>query len=113
MVTSRTETFPEGNLTKLLPKKGHVLAALDSNQQNPYETVRQRGDHSYAVGRDGSTWNQMSHYLMTALTPEILALLGDPPDYSKLGEILKEHPEMLGKLQENMQKLVKEGKIPG
>ena len=89
-----------------------MIAALDADKEHPYETVRQRSDNSYAVGRYGSSFNNFNNYMMMALTPEMLALLGNPPDYSKLGKLLKEHPEMLKKLQENMHKLVQEGKVP-
>ena len=102
---------PKGQDANVTAEKD-MIAALEGNKENPYETVQQRGDNSYAVGRYGNTWNQFNNYMMMALTPEMLALLGNPPDYSKLGQLLKEHPEFLKKIQANLHKLEKDGKIP-
>jgi hypothetical protein len=102
---------PKGQDANITAEKD-MIAALEGSKENPYETVQQRGDNSYAIGRYGNTWNQFNNYMMMALTPEMLALLGNPPDYSKLGELLKEHPEFLKKMQENLHKLEKEGKVP-
>jgi hypothetical protein len=41
-------------------------------------------------------------FLMGFLSPELLALLGDPPDWSKLSEILAEHPELRQQYQQSM-----------
>jgi hypothetical protein len=102
---------PQGQDANVTAEKD-MIAALEGNKDNPYETVQQRGDNSYAVGRYGNTWNQFNNYMMMALTPEMLALLGNPPDYSKLGKLLKEHPEFLKKIQANLHDLEKAGKVP-
>jgi hypothetical protein len=102
---------PKGQDANITAEKD-MIAALEGSRENPYETVQQRGDNSYAVGRYGASWNQFNNYFRLALTPEMLALLGNPPDYSKLGKLLKEHPEFLKQMQTNLHKLEKDGKIP-
>jgi hypothetical protein len=70
-----------------------MLGGLYSDTQKPYEHIATRSNHSYQVGAYGATFNSFSHYVKFAMTPAILEKLGHPPDWSKLGEILKDLQE--------------------
>ena len=84
--------------------------APDAHDQ--YHTVRQASDHSYSVGRYGTHFNHMHRVFHHALPREVMDQLGHPPDYSKLSEILKEHPELMAKIQKNVEDAIKNGDIP-
>lgn len=85
-----------------------VSALSGVDKQRPYESVRQRSDGSYGVGRYG-----MSSGAMCGFFADMLGIdLGDPPDYSKLAKYLQEHPEAMKKLQSQMQQMAKDHKVP-
>ena len=97
-------------------QKNMLAESFAPDQKDPYHTDRTRNDHSHAVGRYGIHFKHMDRMLSHALPKEVLEKLGHPPDYSKLGEILKqlqqEDPELLNKIQKNMQEAVKNGDLP-
>ena len=83
-----------------------MLASLFANKEHPYETVKPSHNHGFRFGRYGASYDSTSNYLEQAMTPEIMALLGHPPDWSKLGSILeklrKEHPDQYEKFEKNL-----------
>ncbi|MDR3613093.1 MAG: hypothetical protein P4L53_05985 [Candidatus Obscuribacterales bacterium] len=83
-----------------------MLASLFANKENPYETIRPSHNHGFRFGRYGASYDNTSNYLQEVMTPEIMELLGHPPDWSKLGSILaklkKEHPDQYAKFEKNL-----------
>lgn len=93
-------------------QKNMLAETFAPDKQDPYHTIRRNSDHSYSVGRYGTHFNHLHRALSHALPPAVMEQLGHPPDYSKLSAILKEHPELMAKIQENVQNAIKDGDIP-
>jgi hypothetical protein len=66
-----------------------MLGGLYSDKRHPYEHIATRNNGSYMVGGYGATFNSFSHYASLGLTPEVLEKLGHPPNWSKLGDVVK------------------------
>ncbi len=87
-----------------------AVTALFSQKDHPYTSISRVSD-GYMAG-PGITYNVMDNYMtQVVLTPEILRELGTPPDYSKLGEVLKKHPELLQALMARLKHLQETGEI--
>lgn len=70
--------------------KDTIAGMFNSDHKHPYDEVRRRSDHSFAVGRYGLNEKLLNSWLSEQL--------GDPPDMSKLPEL--------------MAQLAKQGQIP-
>jgi hypothetical protein len=93
-------------------QKNMLSETFAPDKNEPYHTVRKNSDHSYSVGRYGTHFNHMHRVFAHALPREVMEQLGHPPDYSKLSAILKENPELMAKIQKNVQDAIKNGEIP-
>lgn len=61
--------------------KDAVASLFHPDSAQPYETVRQRNDGGYSIGRYGFSENLLRLWL--------LDLLGDPPDFDRLDDLAK------------------------
>lgn len=118
--------FPEG--TPALPgekadnvaRREMLAAAHNPDRTEPYGTIRQQPDgHSYSVGRYGHSYNHFNGLMHRALgnamkgwPQSVLDELGHPPDWSKLSEILKKHPELMQGIQQSVAEQMKNGEVP-
>jgi hypothetical protein len=95
-------------------------------KQSGYDALRnafQIRDGNGNVNYDNATANSLGAYSMNVgnwfvncLTPEMLEELGDPPDWSKLGKVLKKHandPKFKAKLQQKVQNMKDQGDEAG
>lgn len=76
--------------------KESIAALSGANKQAPYETLRRTPENGFAVGRYGMTADIFMSWLSS--TEDFAEVLGNPPDFSKLGKL--------------MEQLAKKGKIP-
>ncbi len=76
--------------------KESIAALSGANKQAPYETLRRTPENGFAVGRYGMTADIFMTWLSS--TEDFSEVLGNPPDFSKLGKL--------------MEQLAKKGKIP-
>ena len=90
--------------------KETLAAMFKPDEKEPYKTVRHENT-GYRVGRYGMGGRSAGNWLgmMLAMDPELAAILGDPPDYSKLQEYLKKHPDKAKALQNKMAAAQKQG----
>jgi hypothetical protein len=86
-----------------------LAASFGPDEREPYGTIRQGTDHSYAVGRYGYSYHHFTNLMHRALDgamqkwpSSILDQLKDANgdiDWSKLAEVLKEHPDLMQDVQ--------------
>jgi len=89
-----------------------TIGALQGDKNHPYETVRHLNDGTSNVGRYGFNHRNFTHMMAGFMPPDIMALLGDPPDWSKLADILAKDPNMMKEFQDSMQQAAQSGQIP-
>jgi hypothetical protein len=113
--------FPEGDSRRPgdhaenVARREMMAATFNPDKENPHATIREQPDgHSYAVGRYGHSYNHFNNMMHRAVgeamhhwPKEIADQLGHPPDWSKLSQILKEHPELMKGIQDNVAEQVK------
>ncbi len=94
-------------------RRDTLAASFNPDKEDPYGTRRLQGDgHSIAVGRYGHSYNHFNHLMHHALgqamqhwSPEIMAQLTDKDgniDWSKLSDVLKQHPELMKDVQDSV-----------
>ncbi|HEY9870861.1 MAG TPA: hypothetical protein V6D08_16975 [Candidatus Obscuribacterales bacterium] len=98
----RQEPVPQDVVPPVAALENTTAAMFNPEKDHPYETVRHREGIGYQVGRYGLNEGLVGGWLAEFLPPELLELLGNPPDWSKLGKILKEHPELRKGFQKGM-----------
>lgn len=76
--------------------KESIAALSGANKEAPYETLRRTPENGFAVGRYGMTADIFMTWVSS--TEDFSEVLGNPPDFSKLGKL--------------MEQLAKKGKIP-
>jgi hypothetical protein len=123
------EFFPEGTPkqanedTQSFARRETMAAMFNPDKADPYGTLRHREDGSYAVGRYGHSFNHFNNVMHNVLhhvkwPPSVMAQLGDPPDWSKLDQILKDNPDLLKnadiqkQLADGVQEEQKNGNLP-
>lgn len=99
LVPPRTVPQLPDETDQMAALKDTVAAIFNPDKENPYQTIRQNPAGEYQLGRYGLSQENMYNWI-SYLSPELLALLGDPPDWSKL----KDNPELMKKFQEAMKK---------
>jgi len=80
---------------------GDYLNMLSALAQQDATSVRQVGD-GYRTGLYATGPRTFCNYVIGFLPPDILEMLGHPPDLSKLAALLKEHPELLDELKKSL-----------
>jgi hypothetical protein len=88
-----------------------TIGALQGDKTHPYETVHHNNDGTSSVGRYGFNHRNFSHMMSHVMPADIMAKLGNPPDWSKLGDILKD-PNMMQEYQGAMSQAAQNGDIP-
>ena len=81
-----------------------VASLFQPDKQYPYHTVREASGIGYQVGNYGLNQFTVGNWLESFLSPDILAKLGHPPDWSKLAKLLRDDPELAKEFQAEMQK---------
>ena len=89
-----------------------TIGALQGDKTHPYETIHQMNDGTSSVGRYGFNHRNISHWMGGFMPPNIMALLGDPPDWSKLADILAKDPNLMKEFQDSMQQASQNGQVP-
>lgn len=111
--TSGPRTVPPAfdELPPVQAMKETLAAMFKPDEKEPYQTVRRDTNSGYRVGRYGMSGRNAGNWLgmLLAMDPELAAILGDPPDYSKLQEYLKKHPDKAKNLQAKMDTAMKQG----
>ncbi len=90
-----------------------TLSAMSgADPRNGYDTVHQLNDGSYNVGRVGFNYGNLTIWLESFLPADILAMLGNPPDWSKLAGILQ-NPQLAQEFSNSLAQAVSSGLLPG
>jgi hypothetical protein len=80
---------------------GNFLNMLSALAQQDAVSSRHVGD-GIRFGLYSTGPRTFSNYMMGFLSPEIQGMMGQPPDLSKLAELLKENPDLAAKIEKSL-----------
>ncbi len=98
----RSVPRPEFELDPIAGIKETVAAYAGADPEDPYNSIRETPGLGYQIGRYGLSQQTIGDWVGQYLPADILELLGDPPDWSKLADILKNNPDLMKKFQSSM-----------
>ncbi len=98
----RSVPRPEFEADPIAGIKETVAAYAGADPEDPYNSIRETPGLGYQIGRYGLSQQTIGDWIGQYLPADILELLGQPPDWSKLSDILKRNPELMKKFQSSM-----------
>ncbi len=93
-----------GEANAIIASQQMVASLFSPDKSYPYHTVREANGIGYEVGNYGLNQFTVGNFLESFLTPDILAKLGHPPDWSKLAKLLESDPKLMQEFEQEMQK---------